>query len=347
MNETIKIDANKTISLLPRPLFVVGMNGSGTTMLLDMLGRHSALYAFPFETRLIPYLMAKAEKNGDLNNNDHFEHLWEEVASIPAFVRAGQPTATDIPANWQEYPRTLASPISHVLSQLALDAGKQHWCEKTPQHVQHLSALHGEFPDARFIHVIRDGRDCAVSFHRRWLRSPILTIFRWKKAVQKGSHDGKQMANQYMAVRYEDLTEHSEQKLKEICTFLDLPFEDSILESSQPYLENTKNEANQAEQSKGLVKNSGKWQQYFSVRQRKSLEAIAGQCLAQFGYQVSESNGDQDLNKKQRKRLVLRDQVFQFSREIWLKISGKIERPWSSILAKPLNAIRQGKTNRY
>ena len=64
-----------TQQLTSAPVFVVGMNGSGTTMLLDSLGRHPALYAFPKETRLIPYLMSRVSTYGDLTVDANFQRL--------------------------------------------------------------------------------------------------------------------------------------------------------------------------------------------------------------------------------------------------------------------------------
>ena len=121
------------------------------------------------------------------------------------------------------------SVLDAVFLHFAAGEGKQRWCEKTPQHAQHIVALAMRFPAARFIHVIRDGRDCAVSFHRRWKRQPELTVFRWKKMVSVGREQGRRLgAGRYLEVRYEDLTAEPEFALRRICVFLGLPFDRGI-----------------------------------------------------------------------------------------------------------------------
>ena len=58
------------------PVFVVGMNGSGTTMMLDSLGRHPELYGFPSETQMMPYIISQAPKFRDLEIDDNFRAYW-------------------------------------------------------------------------------------------------------------------------------------------------------------------------------------------------------------------------------------------------------------------------------
>ena len=187
----MKLDASiqlgDSISVLNEqlsPVFIVGMNGSGTTMLLDSLGNHPDLYAYPRETRLIPNLIHNVDRYGDLNNDENFLRLWHAVLGIPAFRgKKYKSPKPPLPANWRDFPRNLAAVLDAVFRYFALTHGKIRWCEKTPQHVQHLQNLHAVFPGAKFIHIIRDGRDCAASFHRRWRRQPELTIYRWKKVI--------------------------------------------------------------------------------------------------------------------------------------------------------------------
>lgn len=325
------------------PVFVVGMNGSGTTVLLDCLGRHAALYAFPRETRLIPYLIARQASYGDLNIDHRFRSLWDEVRNLAVFRATNADAPVPLPENWRDYPRTLAAILDAVFSHFAALHGKRRWCEKTPQHVQHLLALAELFAGAKFIHVIRDGRDCAVSFHRRWKRQPELTIFRWKKVVTAGRAQGNRLGpDRYLEIRYEDLTAEPEPSLRRICAFLNEPFDAATLESAQPYLQ-----PGEEGQERGLRRNSGKWQTYFSKHSQETLERIAGRTLAECGYASRFASGDADISRWQRKYWSIMDTLRQYSREIRLKLSGEVARPWRAILIKPLTALRQRRHNEY
>jgi Sulfotransferase family len=325
------------------PVFVVGMNGSGTTMLLDCLGRHPQLYAFPEETRLIPYLMSKVDSFGDLRIDANFQALWDEVRSLGVFRLSNEGAPVPLPADWRARPRSLAAVLDAQFSYFAAREGKQRWCEKTPQHVQHLLALAELFPAAKFVQVVRDGRDCAASFHRRWRRQPQLTIYRWKKVVAAGHEQGRRLGEgRYLELRYEDLTATPEISLRRICAFLDLPFDVAVLESARPHMEK-----GDAREARGLQKNSGKWQKYFSPAMQQRLERIAGRQLAHYGYQTDQPESDAEVAGWQRRYWASTEALRQYGREIRLKLNGDLERPWRVILAKPLNALRQRQHNRY
>jgi hypothetical protein len=326
------------------PVFVVGMNGSGTTMLLDCLGRHPALYAFPKETRLIPYLMARESSYGDLSVDASYQALWDDVRGLAVFRQVNGNEPVPLPADWRDRPRSLSSVLDSIFRYFAAHHGKSRWCEKTPQHVQHLIALARQFPHAKFVHVIRDGRDCAVSFHRRWKRTPQLTVFRWKKVVQMGRAQGESLgAARYLEVRYEDLTEKPEIALRRICEFLSLPFDPVVLQSAQPYLSSMARD----DRAAGLQRNSGKWRSYFPMHLAERLERIAGKTLASCGYDTRHPQSDEDVTAWERKVWSARESTRAFGSEIWRKLNGEIERPWRVILIKPVNALRHRQHNVY
>ncbi len=325
------------------PVFVVGMNGSGTTALLDCLGRHPALYAFPRETRLIPYLMARETIYGELHVDANFRRLWDVVRSLAVFSEANGDIPVPLPSDWCDHTRSLAAVLDAVFGYFAARHGKRRWCEKTPQHVQHLLALATLFSNAKFIHVIRDGRDCAASFHRRWMRTPELTILRWKKTVSLGRVQGRSLEDgRYMEVSYENLTTSPETVLRRICRFLGEEFDEAILESSDPYLL-----SEEGDNRSGLRPNSGKWQSYFPPKVQQRLERIAGRVLAEFGYPTWYQQGDYDVPAWRCRYWSFVESWRQYTREIRLKLKGDVQRPWRVILRKPLNALRQRRHNEY
>ncbi len=326
------------------PVFVVGMNGSGTTMLLDSLGHHRQLYAFPRETRLIPYLMSDSLRFGDLCDDDNFRALWDAARNLPAFVFVNGSRPLPIPSDWRQYQRSVAAVLDGIFLTFASREGKRRWCEKTPQHVQHIDRLADAFPEALFIHVIRDGRDCAASFKRRWGRTPELSMYRWKKVVAEGRRQGNSIrAGRYMEVRYEDVTGEPEYWLRSICGFLDIPFESAVLESSQPYLKS----AGRSMPGGGLTPNSGNWNRTFSASKVDTLERIGGAMLRSLGYATQTTGGDFDPHPLRRWQWSYGDMVRQYLREILLKLRGRIERPWHVILIKPWVSRTQRRTNRY
>ena len=332
---------------LAEPVFVVGMNGSGTTMLLDNLGRHSELYAFPRETRLIPHLIASLHRFGDLEQDSNYRKLWEEVLGMTVFRYANNNHKPPLPDDWREYSRDLAGVLDGTFRFFAASENKRRWCEKTPHYVQHIIKLAELFPRARFIHVIRDGRDCAASFNRRWWRTPELSMFRWKKVVREGRRQGMELGpDRYMEVRYEDITTDPETHLRRLCAFLGIPFEAAVLESSQPYLGTTNQQTNSAPAG-SLQPNSGAWKMYFPARKIALLERIGGDALAAYGYETSMPESDYDPPGFRRRVWLLRDYLVQYMREITLRLLGRNQKPWRVILSRPFVAYCQRSENKY
>ena len=70
------------------PVFVVGHNGSGTTMLADCLGHHPDLYIFPFETRVLPHFIRKLARYGDLSDVHARQALADDIGKCRAYWKA-------------------------------------------------------------------------------------------------------------------------------------------------------------------------------------------------------------------------------------------------------------------
>jgi hypothetical protein len=139
------------------------------------------------------------------------------------------------------------------------------------------------FPTAKFVHIIRDGRDAAQSFHRRYGFCPPETIYRWKRIVAQGRIQGAALGSErYLEVRYENLTAAPGDWMARICHFLDLPFDPVVLSSSMRMAD-----AAMASSENRIVTNSGKWSGYFTPRQVAELESISGRQLHALGYEAT------------------------------------------------------------
>lgn len=274
--------------LNPEQVFIVGMNGSGTTMLLDHLSSHSRLFGYPGETKLLPYFIRHQSKFGDLQADRAYLRLWEAMrSSIAGRIGAG-PERIPLPSDWRQSPRSAAHVFDRIMRLFAAEAGKIIWCEKTPMHVNHLTLLANAFPGALFIHIIRDGRDCASSFHRRWKFNPLRTVYRWKCAVRSGRAQGSELGPRYLETRYEDVTHSPIGALTRICDFLGLEFEPALLNAirSRPHTV--------APSGKSIAPNPRSGSSYFSASTAARMEAIAGRYLNELGYACGNLLGDED-----------------------------------------------------
>jgi len=253
-------------------------------MILDHLSSHSQIFGYPTETRFLPSFIKNQSQFGDLSDEHNFLRLWQRVDRLLALGAQGH----SLPSQWQSIERSVAGAFDAHMKQSAAAAGKSIWCEKTPMHVHHLHLLAAAFPRARFIHVIRDGRDCAASFHRRWRFNPVRTIYRWKHAVRSGRSQGVLLAPRYLEVRYEMITKTADAAFYEICDFLNVPFEPRILGTARSRT------ALDVNGSYTIVSSRNRASSYFNRTEVAKLEMVAGRYLTELGYLCNNATGDRD-----------------------------------------------------
>ena len=316
------------------------MNGSGTTMLLDRLNSHSKIYGFKEETRVLPYFMQEVANYGDLSNPGNLERLWTDMCGAFPFWKANGEAAIPLPEDWQSRATTPAEIFDYVLGEFARAAGKNTWCEKSPMYALHLQMLADGFPGSRFIHMIRDGRDCAASFHRRWAYPPNIGIYRWKKTIRAARSAASEIdASRYLEVRFEELTQNPETELEGICRFLNVEYEPQMLFSSRSAARV------KGVENKRISRNSGNYRDHLSHSQIEKLEGIAGRLLAELGYDPQNRRGDDDVGAT----ALL---VFQFVARLRrfgdiFKRSRMADKPFSLIARRIRTGFKSLRSNRY
>ncbi len=321
-----------------KPVFVVGMNGSGTTMLADCLGHHPDLYMLPHETYVLPYYIKEASRFGDLQYLENRQSLANAIVQHKAYWAINDGKKVELPDEFLTG-YGLASVIDGIYRYFSQPQGKTRWCDKTPMYIQHMRTLSTVFPQAKFIHIYRDGRDVAQSMHRRWRLKPERTIYRWRRTIEAARAEAAGLPdNHYFEVAYEQVTNEPEASLAAICDFLDLPFDPKVLVSSMPFMDN-KGEA----ESKQIVKNSGKWAEYFSAAEATRLEDIAGITLHSLGYNVANPNGSVNPTRTKLTLWLLRDKINSTIQEF--KMYGP---KYILVLYKRIkDSLIQNKMNRY
>jgi len=320
------------------PIFVVGMNGSGTSALIRSLDQHTDIYAFPGESHIfLNYMRRFPDPIVPLPRNTYLK-LLDDVSKDGGLIRwNGQqnlPLSTEIP----DVP-SLAAALDAAFCYFAQRDSKSRWCEKTPRNALYIRNILAHFPAAKIVHVIRDGRDAALSFQRRFGFSPLLSVYKWKKLVREARTQGLQAGpEKYLEIHYEKLTESPEEVLRLVCEFLNVDFEPDLLAPKRPNKKPTL--------AKSFVANSGKWQA-LSAAQIGQMEAVSGAELKNQGYVVRNSQGDADLARVQIFFLELLDglkatrrkTVSMMSRDSTLK--DRLNALWG--LAKSSLAGRRGK----
>ena len=208
----------------PAP-FIVGAARSGTTLLRMMLDAHREL-AIPFETQLLPELIDAAKEPGA--DADSIADILVSHRRWPDFGL----DADEMRAEFRAIePFDLAEAARAFYRAYARAQGKPRWGDKSPGYALHIRRISKLLPEARFVHLIRDGRDVRLSQLQRGSDHPTVKRHakRWKRRVEIGRTQGSEVEH-YMEVRYEDLVTAPEPELRRICEFSELEFDPATLD---------------------------------------------------------------------------------------------------------------------
>ncbi|MGB5252066.1 MAG: sulfotransferase, partial [Sedimenticolaceae bacterium] len=204
---------------------------SGTTMLRLMLNAHPMI-SIPFETDFL-HFDSRAESYGDLARRANRVRLIRDMARYPFIQKAG--LIDDVDAAADQPAGSFADVVANLFSRHARHHGKIIWGDKTPSFVTELHRLHELFPHCRIVHIVRDGRDVALSLSKiSWGSPHILRVaedWRWKTIL--GHKVGRALGPAYHQVSYERLVMETKSTLCGICDFLGIDFADEMLDYAE------------------------------------------------------------------------------------------------------------------
>ncbi|MFI6293268.1 sulfotransferase family protein [Nonomuraea sp. NPDC050790] len=215
-----------------RPIFVIGCPRSGTTMLQLMLHSHPRV-AVPPETRFLVPAYYRRRVFGDLRVASARQALAQWIATDKnTKFRELKIDKDDYVRESAEGPGSLGSVIGTAFRMYADRFGKARWGDKRPSYVKQVDLLLRLFPDAQFIHLIRDGRDCVSSLKEMpwYTLDSFHAVSTWAEAIDAGAKLRKTMPeDSYYELRYEDLTDDPATEMKKLCHFLEEDFDPAML----------------------------------------------------------------------------------------------------------------------
>lgn len=280
----------------PAP-FIVGAGRSGTTLLRMMLDAHPDL-AVPPETHVVPRLLRLAPGDG-------CDAFLDELARSPMWRDFHVERAELAAALADLEPFDVAEAVRVFYRAYAAKFGKGRWGDKTPRYVLHMTEIGRMLPEARFVHLIRDGRDVAVSSRDLWFGAGAdITdqagdwVWRIREARQQA-----QRLRHYVEVRYEDLVRSPAETLGRICAFLDLGFDERMLEYHATAAARLEEYGDRLDPDGGVVAEAsrrrrihervttpvdgsriGRWRSELTAREVTDFEEVAGVTLKELGY---------------------------------------------------------------
>jgi hypothetical protein len=290
--------------VIPAP-FIVGVSRSGTTLLRLMLDAHPDL-AIPPETHCIPLVARNCADAA--NPRDCFIETLTSHLYWPDFHVDGQALTDSVAAI---DPFDVGDALRNFYRLYAERFGKPRWGDKTPGYVHKMDLIQGFLPEAHFVHIIRDGRDVALSLNEAWRNSgrmkPIQEAAHWWMAKLSKARNQANELSFYLEIRYEDLVLESEATLRRICYFIDLPWNPLMLEYYKTAEERLaelvtfdRKKAANIEQRRAKhalttrapeASRIGRWRTAMSKSDQQEFERIAGEMLAELGYDGGSRDG--------------------------------------------------------
>jgi hypothetical protein len=289
------------------PVFVVGVPRSGTTLLRQML-RGSPTLAIPRESHFVPRALEAPTPAAALDVVLSSPHLatWE---IDPEAVRRRAASAANP-----------AAVVRAAFETYADAKGKRRWGDKTPGYVAHIDLLARAFPDALFVHIVRDGREVADSLREQRWGPPNLLIaaYAWRMWVRAGRDAGERLGpSRYHEIAYEDLAAAPAETLTRVCAFLG---EDVVLDEMFDYATRAAGEHAVLPHlhrhiAKPPTPGLRDWRANCSPDEQLDIEAIMGPQLVRFGYQPSPASQTPWRRVRAESKLYVRRARARFGRE--------------------------------
>jgi hypothetical protein len=261
------------------PIIIGGCARSGTTLMRVILDSHPHIYCGP-ESYLFVSNRIKTKKAREKLSN-RFD---VSIKDINTFVASSQ---------------SLSEFVETFFRHVAETHGKKRWGEKTPTNVKRIDFIFRQFPKAKFIHMIRDGRDnvCSLRHHpsRKIVNGKVIPldtnnpiekcIERWVEDVSLGR---RYLGDpRYFEVRYEDLVLDQRGTMESILEFLGEPWEDTLMNyykvkgSSRNIEKFPQNiEATRPVYTKAI----GRWRSDLTEEEIKLFKEKAGELLKELEY---------------------------------------------------------------
>jgi hypothetical protein len=262
------------------PLFITGHARSGTTWTLDLFDRHPDVCAI-FES----WLLTQTHGVTGVFTQPQWHPLFYEGRREALGV---EHAAVQL-LSYEEMARELGDLVARWLMRAAAPEHR-FLVEKSPLDVDAVAAM---FPTARFLHVIRDGRDVALSMAAAadsWEpamardRSLGARAARWRSEVEELRARAPALGDRYLEVRFEQLKADFAPQARRLFEFAGIPCDDALLESVRADTQLSSYSA--AARSSGFrgQGRSGGWRDRLTRREGRAFDRAAGDLLVELGY---------------------------------------------------------------
>jgi hypothetical protein len=276
------------------PVFVLGCPRSGTTVLYHMLLSAGGFAVYRSESNVFNLLVPSFGGMRSARDRKKLMDCWLKSN----LFRVSGLDAAQIEAKIMAECRSGGDFLRLVMEEIARIQGVERWADCTPEHLLYMREIKRQIPDARFVHIIRDGRDVALSYIKQGWSHPLpwdrderlgVAALYWEWMVRKGREQGKQLAADYREVRFEELIKNPRETLSQLGKFIEHDLDYNRIERvgigsvSKP-------NSSFAGESEGSFNPVDRWKAKMSAEQLSAVEGLVGDFLEELGYQLASGN---------------------------------------------------------
>jgi len=210
-----------------KPIFIVGCPRSGTTLLASRLNLHSQI-AVSSETHFFEIL------NNFFLINVIYPLTYRGIHRLLFYSQM-----KDLKIDFNDFIKLFNQTEKQYINvfDISMDlyrskVNKKYWCEKTPQHLKHLSNIYYYYPNAKVICILRDGRDVALSLSKApWHENNIaMSSLEWNENIKYlNQANSKYSKEKFFVLKFEQFIENPQDSLKSICNFIGVNFESNLM----------------------------------------------------------------------------------------------------------------------
>jgi hypothetical protein len=272
----------------------MGCHRSGTNLLYDMLLSSGG---FAIYRGYLPIYKVLIPRFGPMRSRASRQRILETWLRSKGFRRTGL-DPEQLSSRILSECTTGGDFIRTVMDSVAQNQGVTRWAVYDPDNVLHVERVKRDIPNAIFVHIVRDGRDIALSLKKMggftplpWDRSEksslVATALYWEWMVQRGRENGRKFPADYIEVHYEDLITNPRETLSKLGAFIDHDLDyDQIQHASLGRLSET-NSSFRDEGAKEKINPLGRWKERLSPENVAAIEGTVGRSLEEVGYELS------------------------------------------------------------
>ncbi len=309
----------------------MGCHRSGTNLLYDML---LSAGGFAIYRGYLPIYKIMIPKYGTMARRANREKIVATWLRSKGFRRTGLGREHFSPRIENEC-RTGGDFIRLVLESVARQQNSQRWAFYDPDNVLHFRRVKKDIPNALFVHIIRDGRDIALSLKKMggfaplpWDRSEtnslVATALYWEWMVHRGRECRQLFPADYIEVRYEDLIMNPHETLRRLGAFIDHDLDYEKIQGAGLGSLSKTNSSFREEAAKERINPLGRWKERLSPQDIAAIESTVGNCLEENGYQLSISGEQRGMSV--RSSLMRAMYPAFLDSKLWLKLNTPVGR---------------------